>query len=60
MPIRFVDKFKVGFAVIIEAVEGEYLLGGRQVYSGAVFDRFADALMCMHAMIERTGKRSEA
>jgi hypothetical protein len=29
IPIKFVDRFNVGFQVIMEAVEGEYLLGGR-------------------------------
>ena len=35
MPIRFIDKYKAGFQVIVEAVEGEYLLGGRSVSDGA-------------------------
>ena len=36
MPIKFIDKYTEGFEVIIEAEEGHYLLGGRQVDSGAV------------------------
>jgi hypothetical protein len=52
MPIRFIDRYKEGFEVIIEAVEGEYLLGGRQVDDGAVFDTFDDALMWMNEILE--------
>ena len=37
---------------IVEADEGEYLLGGQGVYDGAVFERFFDALHCMNEMIE--------
>ena len=40
---------------IVEAEEG-VLLGGRQVESGPVFDRFADALICMNAMIQSNVK----
>ena len=36
MPVKFVDKFKVGFQAIIEAEEG-HLLGGRMVEGGPVF-----------------------
>jgi hypothetical protein len=52
MPVRFVKRYKVGFEVIIETADGDVLLGGRQVYSGAVFDTFFDALLCMNLMIE--------
>lgn len=38
MPVRFVQRYKTGFEVIIEAVEGEYLLSGRHLQSGAVFE----------------------
>jgi hypothetical protein len=52
MPIRFGNRYKTGFQVIIEAEDGHFLLGGRQVDSGAVYDRFADALVCMTASLE--------
>ena len=51
MPVRFVDKYKESFTVIIEADEG-FLLGGRTVDEGVVFDTFSDALNHMNAVIE--------
>jgi hypothetical protein len=51
MPIRFVDRYTTGFAVIVEANEG-FLLGGRTVSDGPVFDRFFDALGYMNAVID--------
>jgi hypothetical protein len=59
MQIRFVDQYKTGFQVIVEADEG-FLLGGRTVDSGPVFDRFFDALGHMNAVIENNvqAKRS--
>ena len=44
MPIKFVDRYKEGFQVIVEVVEGEYLLGGRSVSDGTVCDTFREAL----------------
>jgi hypothetical protein len=51
MPIRVVDRYKVDFAPIVEADEG-FLLGGRQVDSGLMFDRFFNPLS-YDDMIER-------
>jgi hypothetical protein len=44
-------RFKKGFMPIVEAVEGYYLLGGRMVQAGPVFDRFCDALYVMNEWI---------
>ncbi len=52
MPIKFVDKHMVGFMPVVEASEG-YLLGGRMVCDGPVFERFFDALKVMNAWIEQ-------
>jgi hypothetical protein len=41
MPIRFVDRYIVGFHVIVEADAG-FLLCGSTVSSGPVFDSFFD------------------
>jgi hypothetical protein len=51
MPIKFIDKYKVGFQVIVKAQEG-YLLGGSTVDSGPVFDTFFDALGYMNDVID--------
>jgi len=52
MPVKFVDRHKVGWMPIVEASEG-YLLGGRKVCDGPVFERFFDALKVMNAWIEQ-------
>ena len=55
MPVKFVDKFKVGFQAIIGAEEG-HLLGGRMVGGGPVFDRLFDALSYMNVVIDENVK----
>jgi hypothetical protein len=55
MPLRFVDRYKTGFHVIVEADEG-FLLGGRTIDSGPVFGMFVDALGHMNAVIEMNVK----
>ena len=55
MPVKFVNKFKIGWTAIIEADEG-HLLGGRMVESGPVFDRFFEALYYMNIVIEENEK----
>lgn len=47
---------------VLEAVEGHYLLGGRTIDDGTVFDRFFDALYVMNETItdnEKAGRRVE-
>jgi hypothetical protein len=51
MRLKHSMRFKQGFMPIVEAVEGHYLLGGRVVQDGPVFERFCDALYCMNAWI---------
>jgi hypothetical protein len=58
MPIRFIDRYKAGFQVIVEANEG-FLLGGRTVSDGPVFDRFFDAFV-LHERGDREQRESEA
>jgi hypothetical protein len=48
MPIKRVMKYIDGYMPVIQAVEGEYLLGGRGVSDGAVFEKFSDALYVMN------------
>ena len=55
MPVKFVDKFKVGWTAIIEADEG-HLLGGRMVDDGPVFDTFFHALSYMNVVIDENVK----
>ena len=55
MPVKFVDKFKVGWTTIVEADEG-HLLGGRMVEDGPVFDTFFHALTYMNVVIEENVK----
>lgn len=59
MPIRFIDKFKVGFAVIVEAEDG-FLLGGRTIDSKPVVDTFFDALGYMNEGIEENVKANRS
>jgi hypothetical protein len=47
MRIKRVMKYIDGFMPVLEAVEGEYLQGGRMVYDGPVFEQFFDALYAM-------------
>ena len=42
----------VGFMPVTEADEGVYLLGGRKVHNGPVFERFGQALSVMNAWIQ--------
>jgi hypothetical protein len=51
MPVKFVDKVKVGFRVIVEARKG-FLLGGRAISDNVVCDTFFEALAYMTAVIE--------
>jgi hypothetical protein len=51
MRLRHSTRFMAGFRPVVEAVDGHYLLGGRAVQDGAVFERFCDALCCMNAWI---------
>jgi hypothetical protein len=51
MPLKHTWKYMDGYIPIVEAVEGEYLIGGQGVYDGAVFERFSDALFCMNEMV---------
>ncbi len=37
---------------VIEADQGVYLLGGRMVVNGPVFERFSEALLVMNAWIQ--------
>ena len=55
MPVKFVDKFRVGFQAIIEAESG-HLIGGRMVEGGPVFDRLFDALSSMNVVIDENVK----
>jgi hypothetical protein len=41
MSIRFVNRSKTGFEVIIEEEDGHFLLGGRRIETGAVYDRLS-------------------
>lgn len=52
MPLKHIRRYKAGFMPVVEAEEGEYLLGGQGVYDGAVFDGFFDALHCMSEMMQ--------
>lgn len=53
MPLKHTTKYMDGFMPVIEAVEGEYLLGGRMVCNGPVFERVFDALYVMNAWIDQ-------
>jgi hypothetical protein len=55
MPVTFVDTWNVGFMPILEAEEG-FLLCGRTVSDGAVFDGFHEALACMNAELDDNRK----
>jgi hypothetical protein len=53
MRLKHSKRFMKGFMPIVEAVEGHYLLGGRMVDGGAVFERFSDdALYVMNESIK--------
>jgi hypothetical protein len=51
MPVKFVDKFKVGWTAIVEADQG-HLLGGRMIEDGPVFDTLFHALSFMTVVID--------
>ena len=51
MRLKHSKQFMRGFRPVVEAVEGHYLLGGRMVNDGPVFDRFCDALSVMNEWI---------
>ena len=51
MPVKFIDRFTVGFQVIVEAKE-YFLLGGCTVSDNVVCDTFFEALAYMNAVIE--------
>jgi hypothetical protein len=51
MRLNHTMRFKKGYMPIVEAVEGHYLLGGRMVQDGPVFDRFCEALYGMNEWI---------
>ena len=55
MPVKFVDKFKVGWTTTVEADEG-HLLGGRMVDTGPVFDTFFHALTYMNVVMEENSR----
>jgi len=55
MPVKFIDKFKVGFQAIIEAETG-HLLGGRMVDDGPVFDTLFHALSYMTVVMDENVK----
>jgi hypothetical protein len=51
MAVKFVDKFTIGFQVIVEAKEG-FLLGGCTISDNVACDTFFEALAYMNAVIE--------
>lgn len=52
MRLKHSMRSMVGFMPIVEAEAGEYLLGGRMIYDGPVFERFFDALYVMNEWIK--------
>lgn len=55
MELKHSMRHMVGFMPVIEADNG-YLLGGRRVYDGPVFERFNEALSVMNAWIQLEGE----
>ena len=51
MRLKHSMRHMIGFRPVIEANKG-YLLGGRMVYDGPVFERFSEALSVMNAWIQ--------
>ena len=52
MAVKFVNKFTVGWQAIVEADDG-YLLGGRTIVHGPIWDTFFAALSHMNGVIAR-------
>ncbi len=52
MRLKHSMRHMVGFMPVIEADEEVYLLGGRKVHNGPVFERFSEALWVMNAWIQ--------
>lgn len=60
MRLKHSKQFMKGFRPVVEAVEGQYLLGGRMVNDGPVFDRFCDALYVMNEWIKSNQQADRA
>ena len=60
MRLKHSKQFMRGFRPVVEAVEGHYLLGGRMVNDGPVFDRFCDALSVMNEWIKSNQQADRA
>ena len=52
MAMKWSEKYMDGFMPIVQAVEGEYLLGGRMVIDGTVYETFFDALASMNRTVK--------
>ena len=60
MRLKHSMQFKKGFRPIVEAMEGHYLLGGRMVQHGPVFEQFCDALYVMNEWIKSNQQADRA
>jgi len=50
MGLNHTRRYKEGFMPVVEAADG-YLIGGRMIYNGPVFEQFSDALYVMNGWI---------
>ena len=58
MPVKFVDKFTIGWLAVVEADEG-CLLGGSPA-NGAIFDSFFAAVHYMAVVIDNNVKANRS